>query len=345
MSKAFDKNRLQRLKILDSVLSESKDGYPMSRLTKILTDKLGVDIDRFKVTRDLKFLQDVLGVSIVNEPREVDINGSFRQVEFWKYLESGSSIFSASDSLTEDERVFLARALEMLGLKGISNSKIFTKLKLKANTNREFISFTKNPLEKSISNIFDRLRLHIQRQEVVSFKVRNRKTGEKTLHHVHPWYLREYNRRWYLLGYEDREKKIDHYCLDRISSSTRILAKQYISPTVSIEDILKDVIGISLPIEEPVEIIFWVSDESIDFVSNKPLHSSQQRLSDKDIEVVIPNAMRLNGGGYFKIFCKINYELIRELMSFGEHLIALTPNEVRGKIKERLSKMTNAYVP
>lgn len=344
MSKVLDKNRLQRLKILDSVLSESKDGYPMSKLTELLTDRLGIDVDRFKVMRDLKFLRDVLGVSIVNEPKEDDINGSFRHVEYWRYLESGDSIFSASDSLTEDERVFLARALEMLGLKGISNSRIFTKLKLKANTDREFISFTKNPIEKSISNVFDKLRLHIQRQDVVSFKVRNRKNGEKTLHHVHPWYLREYNRRWYLFGYDDWQEKIEHYCLDRISSSIRILAKQYKSPTVGIEDILKDVIGVSLPIDDPIEIIFWVSDESIDFVSNKPLHGTQQRLSDIDIESIIPNAMRLNGGGFFKIFCKINYELIRELMSFGEHLIVLTPNEVREKIKERLSKMTDVYM-
>lgn len=343
MSKELDKNRLQRLKILDSVLSESKDGYPMSKLTELLTDRLGIEVDRFKVMRDLKFLRDTLGVIIVNEPKEVDINGSFRHVEHWKYLESGNSIFSASDSLTEDERVFLARALEMLGLKGISNSKIFTKLKLKANTDREFISFTKNPIEKSISNVFDKLRLHIQRREVVSFKVRNRKTGEKILHHVHPWYLREYNRRWYLFGYDDREEKIEHYCLDRVSSSTRILAKHYISPTDSIENILKDVIGVSLPVEDPIEIIFWVSNESIDFVSNKPLHSSQQRLSDIDVEPIISHAMNLNDGGYFKIFCKINYELIRELMSFGEHLIVLSPNKVREKIKERLSKMTNIY--
>jgi len=43
------------------------------------------------------------------------------------------------------------------------------------------------------------------------------------------------------------------------------------------------------------------------------------------------------------IECVENYELIRELCSFGPELIVLSPDTIKNKITSRLRRMTEAY--
>ncbi len=345
MNKSLDKNRLQRLKILDSILSESGGGYSISQLVRIMTTRLGYDVNRYVVKRDLSFIRDTLGINVVGTRKNIELpsNNSIRKAEFWHYKNKESAIFTVSESLTDEEREYLAHALEMLGIKGFSNSKIFKKLNLKVPINKEIISFTKNPSEPSISNVFDKLIQHIKSKDVISIKLRDRIANSFTRHHVHPWYLREYNRRWYLFGYDDKDKKIEHYCLDRLSTSISVLSKSYIGPNLTMDEILKDVIGVSIPNGDTLEIIFWVSEISADFVKNKPLHKTQEQIDRTNILSSGIPLSRYDGGLFFRIYCKKNYELIRELMSFGPELIVLTPNEIRSEIKQRTAAMYINY--
>jgi hypothetical protein len=48
-------------------------------------------------------------------------------------------------------------------------------------------------------------------------------------------------------------------------------------------------------------------------------------------------------GDFFSIECKENYELIRELTSFGENLIVLSPRSICEKIKDRIDNMRKFY--
>ena len=51
----------------------------------------------------------------------------------------------------------------------------------------------------------------------------------------------------------------------------------------------------------------------------------------------------LTNGRFFSIDCKENYELIRELTSFGKELIVLSPAIIRGKIEQNITKMMENY--
>lgn len=51
----------------------------------------------------------------------------------------------------------------------------------------------------------------------------------------------------------------------------------------------------------------------------------------------------LSKGRFFSIDCKENYELIRELTSFGKELIVLSPVIMREKIEKRISEMMEHY--
>ena len=50
-----------------------------------------------------------------------------------------------------------------------------------------------------------------------------------------------------------------------------------------------------------------------------------------------------NGGSVFSIDCIPNYELIRELSSFGKELIVLEPSSIQDEIFKRISEMKDEY--
>lgn len=49
------------------------------------------------------------------------------------------------------------------------------------------------------------------------------------------------------------------------------------------------------------------------------------------------------GGSFFSIDCVENYELIRELCSFGAELVVLSPKEISQEITSRVKKMYDRY--
>lgn len=48
-------------------------------------------------------------------------------------------------------------------------------------------------------------------------------------------------------------------------------------------------------------------------------------------------------GAFFSIDCVENYELIRELITFGADLVVLSPDEIRSQIIERIQAMSRRY--
>lgn len=344
MSKQFDKNRLRRLRSIDEALSSSDAGMTMSQIIEHINEVTGIATDRFAIMRDLKFLKEQLGMDIV-ESRIIKTDKESQIVKSYKiyrYKNPDTSLFKVN--ITNEEREFLSQAMGMIGLKGVSNLKLFKRLKLNSDCKSSIVSFTKNPLEKSIGNVFQTLLDSIKGHDVVSLKMRDRKPlYDIKIHKVHPWYLREYNRRWYLFGMDDSTKSVKHFALDRIVMPVRVLKREYVAPAFSIDEILNDVIGVSLPAKDASEILFWVSDDSADFVSKKLIHHTQVEIDRDAVNQVAIGAAERNGGKYFKIFCKNNYELRREMLSFGAELIVLHPNELRIELKGMLQKMLDNY--
>ena len=91
------------------------------------------------------------------------------------------------------------------------------------------------------------------------------------------------------------------------------------------------------------EIIFWISDKSKDYVITKPIHGSQKTLKrekDSYLRRVYP---KLKNGKFFQIECRENYELIRELISFGPELLVLSPINIKNQILKNLDGLLQRY--
>ena len=345
--------RLFRLRIIDELFSgdtnENRKTYTVDEIINYVSKK-GVDgYNRFKWARDLEFLIADPRVEVKEEKRAA--RGSIgRPLIKYGYELSSPSLFQ--ETLSTDDKKLIGDILDTLQLKGISTLASFVKFdnnygKDLKKRKSPIVSFTRNPKDKDISKTLDKLLKFIRTETVIKIEMTDRFIETKlTEHIVHPWYLREYNRRWYLFGWEDG--LINYYALDRIIKISKRVKPKYRVPDKTIDQILEHVVGINFKKSDIVEeIVFWVSSTSSDFVNKKPIHRSMNILTEEEVrdkvDEKILDRLPKKKGVFYKMNCIINYELRREMMSFGRELIVLHPSELRNWLYGILKDMASNY--
>ncbi|MBD5263616.1 MAG: WYL domain-containing protein [Bacteroides sp.] len=343
--------RLLRIRAIDELFS-SKPGstfLPIEIINHIVSKTLAVDYNRFKLARDIKFLEDDKGVRLKKE-QVLPSSGVGRKITKYGYEDTEASLFH--DNISIDYKLLIKDILGIFQLKGIDSLTPFVKFNINYGKDlpknySPILSFTKDPSEKKISTSLNTLLRSIREKSVIKFSMKDRFDDSKiTKHIVHPWYLREYNRRWYLFGWEGNN--IEHYALDRMSRISKYANATYKCANISIDKILEDVIGINFKKDDkPEDIIFWISNKSSNFVLSKPMHHTMVKIDIEEVRKVVPEdvlyTLPQKTGVFIKMKCIINYELRREMMSFREELIVLAPNKLRDEIKGIIKRMYDNY--
>jgi predicted DNA-binding transcriptional regulator YafY len=100
-----------------------------------------------------------------------------------------------------------------------------------------------------------------------------------------------------------------------------------------------------LPKDKKAEDIYlWVSNEAFNYIITKPLHKSQQEV-DETTEVILKQKYpQLGSGHYIFLKCIDNYELRRELCSFFDGLIVLSPLSLKDEIARQIFNMNEKYL-
>ena len=261
-----------------------------------------------------------------------------------RYKDPSYSIFKKE--LSEEERNLIHEVLKTIGqFEGLANFEWLENLRigLGFKKRRKLISFSNNPYLEN-SNLLGVLFDYISNRVAVKLEYHTFKDGVVKDIVFHPYLLKQYNNRWFLLGAADEDNKILNFALDRINDVTPLPGLNYRKCKVNLADRFENIIGVTLYEDKKVEnIVFWVSDYSKEYVRTKPLHGSQKHFKgDKELafRTQYPN---LEGGYFFSIKCIPNYELIRELSSFGRDLLVLSPNSIKDEIIERIRNFFDAY--
>ena len=347
-----NKNAMTRYQILDELLSNRYHDYSLDDLTNEVNKRLAA-MDTMPVTRrsielDIKYLEYESPFMVEIERYSVPAYNTEKQKYYSKrclrYATPSYSIFKKA--LTSDEEYLLSEALSLLGqFDGLPDFEALDNLRkgLNITHDRQIISFTKNLLEDS--SLIGRLFTSISQKQVIEITYhRFGDTIEVRKITLHPYLLKEYNHRWFLFAASVEDGKLLCFALDRIDDVVTLSSYEYVCCPVDIDEYFDDIIGVTNYANEPVEhIIFWVSDKSKDYVKTKPIHGSQRFYSgDKDsaFRMQYPSLL---GGAFFSIDCKYNYELIRELCSFGSDLLVLSPKSIQDKVNERVEMMIEEY--
>ena len=350
-----NKNAMTRYKILDELLSCRYHNYSLDDLTEEVNKRLAElypdtnGVGRRTIEKDIYYLE-YEGPFLVDIERYTAPGYNCEKQKSYnkrclRYAKPSFSIFKKD--LSDDEEYLLKEALSLLGqFEGLPNLDALEGLRLGLGVKRDerkIISLTKNPLENS--NLLGELFIAISHRQVIELHYHKFSSVQSELTaNVYPYLLKEYNRRWFLIVAAESDGKILCFGLDRIDSVVPLPSHKYIDYAGEITEIFDDIIGVTLNEKSPVyNIIFWVSDPSKDYVITKPIHESQKNICGSEELKLREKYPTLFNGKFFSIDCKENYELIRELTSFGKELIVLSPVIIREKIKKRVSELIDNY--
>ncbi len=147
---------------------------------------------------------------------------------------------------------------------------------------------------------------------------------------LHPYYIRQYNNRWFLFARNDTDGRIVNTALDRIISVSPS-GRRYIPNTdIDFSEYFDDVIGVTIPSDTPAEhILLKFSSHRLPYVLSKPLHLSQ-KIKDREQGIV-------------EITVIPNRELEARLLSFGSDVEVLAPASLRNQLQTKIQKMHALY--
>ena len=347
-----NKNAVTRYYILDKLLANRYHHYSTEDLCRLVNEELAEmnqePVSRRTIELDLNYIENEGPFLAEIKHYQID-DVSPRTLKTIKkschrYADPSFSIFT--QKLTDDEKHLLGEAFSLIGqFDGLHNLEGLERLResLKVKTDRQIVSITDNPLKDK--NLLGELFTVISQKQVVEIHFHKFDTPEVDRSVVvHPYLLKEYNRRWYLIAAAEDTGKLLSFALDRMDKFVPLPARCYKEYDGDLRERFEDIIGVTLIDGNPLQtILFWVSDYSKDYVATKPLHESQRPYrgeSEKELRRQYP---MLENGAFFSIGCIENYELIRELTSFGADLIVLSPNEIQEKVMDRISAMNKKY--
>lgn len=329
-----NKNALTRYLIYDQCLRNTGRNYTWKDLqeevNKVLIEEGFTGIGKTTLFEDLKQLE----FSTFNAPIEKSKVG---KTAYYRYSDPNFSIKNIPLNITEIEQ--LKAAISILSrVKGLPQfewiNELIPTLETKLGiiqTDSEVIGFEGN-FEYSGLGFFSELFNAIINKRVLTITYRDFKQPDAYEITLHPYYLKQFNNRWYVLGLNEAIG-IETWtmALDRIVAITETNIK-HTPCTIDWEDYFFDFIGITKLPGEPVDVEILVLDqEQMEYIKTNPLHHSQKpfkQIGDQFITSirVIPN-----------------YELEKLILSFGNRIVVNKPVDLRARIIEKLNEAAGNY--
>lgn len=149
---------------------------------------------------------------------------------------------------------------------------------------------------------------------------------------VEPYALKEFKNRWYILAKDKKDNKIKSFALDRLTN-LEITNGHFVFPEdFSIEESYRYCFGIISPSDqEPQEIILSFDPVQGKYIKTLPLHDSQQIIIENNKELQV------------KLMLFVTYDLVKELLSYGEYVKVLQPESLVEEMKQNLSFALSHY--
>ena len=335
---AVTKNPLIRYKILDKCFRNPFKNYYFDTLLETVNEALfevtGSEehIKTRQLRDDIAFMRSSEGWSI--ELAEL----SEGKKKIYRYEDLNFSINNAP--LNDVEMDQFQSAIQVLSqfegmpqFEGIQS--IIAKLKtdLKITTNEKpFIGFDSSQDLKGIEH-FSALYNAVQNKTPLQITYKDFKTEEPYTYVFHPYYLKEYNNRWFLFGLNPESWKSDwNVAIDRIVDLSLIDVTFVANETIDWQEYFSDMIGVSRGEDAVLEnVVLHFNQLTGKYMENKSLHETQKH------KWINADTLEL------KINVILNYELERLILSYGESVRVMEPKHLRDKIKHRLINGVNLY--
>ncbi len=331
-----NKNAQLRYKVLDRCFSDFKHKYTIDELVdevnESLSDLTGQIISLRQIRDDIKYMRDRVSY---NAPIKAYPLGTGRQC-YYRYEDRNFTIFD--NELSVEEVNDLRSTIEMLGkFRGtpanawleevISNLEY--RFNIKSNS-ENLIAFENNEQLKGLEYLSDIIEMTTHHQpfniHYCSFK------GKEQDATIHPYYVKQYNNRWFVLGYNEKYHNLSIYALDRIQSIKKADIAFKKNEDIDFKAYFDNIIGVTLLDKHtPIETITLKFEaDRFPYVLSKPLHFSQE-VTNEDEHIIT-------------IKVKPNYELRQLIFSYIPDVEVLSPAWFREEIKQKIEGNLKKYL-
>lgn len=334
---ALNKNALIRYQTIDKCLQNQRKQWTLEDLIESCSDALyeyegrSISVSKRTIQLDIQMLRsDKLGY---NAPIEV------YDKKFYRYADPNYSITNIG--ITENDINVLSESVEML--KQFKNFSFFSEVDdllqrledkvYSAKENRApIIHLDKNEQLKGLEHL-ETIYQAILKKTCLQIKYQSFKARTASNIIFHPFILKQFNNRWFVIGKSDAKTPILNLALDRIIKIKPKHEILHIDQAFDADSYYQNTIGVTVLNDDMVKKVVLKFDRlNAPYVLTKPLHHSQEVIEeDKNGEVTI------------QIKVHLNFELERLILGFGNSVEVLKPKSLRKKIKKKLEQALSFY--
>jgi predicted DNA-binding transcriptional regulator YafY len=194
----------------------------------------------------------------------------------------------------------------------------------------QFIQFEKSTVSRG-NEFLGPLLEHIRSRKGIRIQYRKFQDDKTKEYELHPYLLKEYHNRWYLVAKDSDNEKIRTFGLERIEHLETGDKKFTLDKNFNADLFFKYSIGITEKADKPQDIELSFDHVPGKFLATQPIHPSQHIISENKNNMVIG----------LKVL--ITPELISFILSYGPQVKVLKPSSLKQEIKKQLSESSSFY--
>ena len=293
---------IKRFILIIEKINDSK--YPsLGELLEYLRDQ-GFEISERTLQRNIEAIRLEFNIDIKYDYNYkgyyIDQDSTDSLESFLKFLEIAGTAELISDSIKEDRKTLLYLSFDTAAyLKGVE----YLKILLKA----------------------------IKDSRVVSFNKVNYKSEKTSKYSIQPYLLKEYQNRWYVVGFVPEIKEIRTFGLDRIDNVVVLKEKFKKDKEIKPLEKFENIIGVNFEDGRVEEVHLSLTPLQGKYLKSLPLHKSQQVIKEDKKETVI------------SLKVVVNYELMQRVLMLGEYCKVLQPKSLIDSVKKSLKESLGSY--
>lgn len=144
---------------------------------------------------------------------------------------------------------------------------------------------------------------------------------------VHPYRVKRFHGRWYLLAWNTHGEHLSVFGMDRIVKMRVADGVSYREPESQVKTYFDDMVGVTRrPGDERVEVRLRVENDLVPYLRSRKIHHSQQ------FRPMAPQYTEV------RLYLIINPELVQELLQYSGKVEVMSPVSLCEEIKKRLRK-------
>ncbi|MCH5233337.1 MAG: WYL domain-containing protein [Muribaculaceae bacterium] len=146
----------------------------------------------------------------------------------------------------------------------------------------------------------------------------------------HPYFLKRYKQRWYMIGLKEKGNTIRTYALDRVKEMQITMDSFEMPGSLTMDQLFANIVGVTTSRAPVKKVKLQATPTQAKYFRALPLHESQKEEVHDNYSI-------------FTYDLKLNYELAHEILSLGDAVKVIEPPELKVMVLSQLKDAIAQY--